>query len=625
MSVLRPGNVWRLAAVLAAAAVVGQAASARAEGDWARLLVERRSVYVGQSFTVSVVVASRAVPAEPVFPPSEALRVGPLVGGTFVSDPKSGARTFQYQVLARRAGAHAVGPVSVSVGGRILETAAEAVTVRAPEKTEDARLVMTLSKPSCVVGEPVTLTVQWLLAMSLDTVKAVDLSLPVLQDPRLDVLAPHVAEKGVLADAVGLPVSNTRVLAHYGTGTMDGRTCATLTFEKILVPRRGGPIDLAAATALCTVTDGKPGGGWRQYPSYFDNDFFKPDPTGRGRVVYVTGQGLVLNVAPLPPGRPEHFSGLVGRHAISVTAEPAAVPVGAPVTLTIRITGPRPEAVTLGPLAVQEALARDFSVAEHGGAGSILGGAKVFIRTVRPVGPRVRQVPALELNWYDPQTRQYGVSRSKPIPLAVIGSRVAGAGDVEGGAAAAVRDALAAEREHLAHRFSADEVLAEANGGPMGPGQAVWWAVLLAVPPGVFAARVAWRAGRRRREAAGRAREALAAFHQRMTDVRQASSAAAQRCAEVEAAVRHYLADRVGTTASAMTPRRAAGPLRAAGVSGATLAALEAFFDLCQAHRFAPGAAEAAGGLEACSGQALKGCTPETAEQVVARIEEEIA
>lgn len=616
------GKSWQqVAAVLIVASSFGGSAAAVAEGDFARLVVERKQVYAGRSLTVSVVVKSQTLPREPVFPPVAGLRVGPLVGGTYVRDAKAGTRTFQYQVLARQVGTHRLGPVTVALDGREIATAAEDVTVLAPEKTGDAELLMTLSKSACVVGEPVTLTVQWRIAMPLETVKAVDFRLPVLQAEHLDVLDPHPADRSELVSAVGLPVSNTRILARYGTGMLGERKCATLTFSKVLVPRRAGRIAISEATVLCTVAPPRGGGNWRQYPSYFDNDFFKRDTTGRGRVVFVTAAGAALDVSPLPvAGRPMNFSHLVGPYELSISATPPTVSVGAPVTLTIRVTGASLENVDLPPLRRQAALARDFTIADRRSPGRIEGGSKVFVRTVRPVGPHVRQAPSMELTWYDPRTGRYGVSRSAPIPLTVTGSRAVGASDVEGGAAAAVAQEIEAERAQLTHSFGVDEVLAEAGGGASAVGGAVWWGALLAVPPGALAALAASCLVRRRRRSAAaegvRARGALAGLRERIAEIRDgAASGDAGRSADIEAALREYLGGRLGMATASLTYGDVAGLLRSRDVPESVLAALDMLFEACQARRFAAGSADA-DGWELLA---------EQAEAVVTKIEEALA
>jgi len=232
-------------------------------------------------------------------------------------------------------------------------------------------------------------------------------------------------------------------------------------------------------------------------------------------------------------------------------------------------------------------LARDFTIPDRRSPGRIEGGSKVFVRTIRPLGPHVRQVPSLELTWYDPQT----------LPLTVTGWRAVGAGDVEGGVAAAVARDIAAEREQLTHSFSVDEVLAEAGGGAFSPGGAVWWAMLLAAAPGAFAVFAASSLVRRRRfvaAAAERARGAPAGFRERIAQVRHgAASGDTGRAADVEAAVREYLGDRLGVAVASLTYDDVAGPLRAAGVPESVLVGLEALFEACQARRFAPGAAGA--------------------------------
>jgi len=617
-----PYRVDRVRRCVAAMLVVACAAAAGlgSEGEFAKLVVPRKQVYVGQSFTVSVIVKSQGMPREPEFPQMTGLRVGPLVGGTYARDEKAGTRTFQYQVLARQVGVHPAGPVRVGLDGREIATQAHDVTVLPPEKTDDAELVMTLSKASCVVGEAVRLTVQWRIALPLDTVKAVDFRLPVMQAEHIDVLDPHVADRNEIIAAVGLPVANSRILARYDTAMLGERKCATLTFSKILVPRRAGPIAIAPATVLCTVLPGRGGGNWRQYPSYFDNDFFKRDTAGRGRVVFVTADGVRLDVSPLPTaGKPANFSGLVGPYQLSVSAAPLTVPVGAPVTLTVRVTGADLENVDLPPLRRQAVLARDFTIPGRRSLGRIDGGSKVFVQTVRPVGPHVREVPSMELTWYDSQTSRYGVSRSAPISLTVTGSRAVGAGDVEGGAAGAMADDIAAERAQLAHSFGVDEVLADASGGVFAVGGVMWWVVLLAVPPGAFAALVASSVVRRRRGAAAagvRARGALARFRERIVAIRGGqTSCDTGRVAEIEAAVREYLGDRLGMVAGAMTTGDVAGPLRASGAAEPVVAALGALFGACQAQRFAPEAAE---------GEEWQSLA-EQAEVVVMRIEEALA
>ena len=71
------------------------------------------------------------------------------------------------------------------------------------------------------------------------------------------------------------------------------------------------------------------------------DDFFAGDPFfGRSRSVRLQSEELQIEVLPLPEqGRPEEFTGAVGRFQLSVEAQPTQVAVGDPVTLRVLVEG----------------------------------------------------------------------------------------------------------------------------------------------------------------------------------------------------------------------------------------------------------------------------------------------
>lgn len=496
-----------------------------------QLVLDRTDVFVGDLFTLNVLVDGAEGLPQVDLGPCRGLRVHGPLNGRPTRDAETGTYVFTYHVLAVRQGRCWLGPVRVDVDGRTVQAPAKQLTVQAAHTDPAFRLQVRLSKTTCYVGEPLVLTVRWLVGLPLQTVKAVDLELPVLRDPNFDVFDPSVPPDK--ATAVGVPVSHTRVQARLTTESLDGRRFHVLAFEKFVRPRRAGRLTLAAATVLCTALEDTRGTNrlWNQYPSYFDNDFFEKDFVGPKRRLFAAAQPVVLDVRPLPErGRPPDFSGLVGRFRMDVSASPTEVPVGAPVTLQIRVSGTcPPECIQLPPLRQQTRLAADFEIPDQRSPGWVEGSAKVFVQTVRPRHAGVTEIPPLELTWFDPQSGQYGVCRSKPVPLKVVGERAVEAVDAEGPGSERLRDVASVRRDGLLTDGVGSHALANALRRLRrlaGPG--LWWALALPVLVGLA---VAVAPAVRRRRAADqdrrRAQRAFQRFRRELARLAAADEAAA--------------------------------------------------------------------------------------------------
>jgi hypothetical protein len=129
-------------------------------------------------------------------------------------------------------------------------------------------------------------------------------------------------------------------------------------------------------------------------------------------------------------GRPEGFTGALGRYAIAVTASPLDVATFAPITLEVRVTG---DGIldALRPPAWSEvsSLTKDFDVSTDVDSGRIEGRAKIFRQVIRPRHARVTAIPPVPFPYFDPKTGRYGVSQSQPIPIRVSEVRTVGASD----------------------------------------------------------------------------------------------------------------------------------------------------------------------------------------------------
>ncbi len=123
-----------------------------------------------------------------------------------------------------------------------------------------------------------------------------------------------------------------------------------------------------------------------------------------------------------PPklGQPADFSQIVGTFQIAGHAEPTAVAVEEPTTLTVTITGqafspylPKRASLRIFPTTID----RDFFIEPI--SERTLDGAWEFVFRLRPKHERVSSIPGLKLVYYAPRQRRYQTAYSEAIPLVV--------------------------------------------------------------------------------------------------------------------------------------------------------------------------------------------------------------
>lgn len=145
-----------------------------------------------------------------------------------------------------------------------------------------------------------------------------------------------------------------------------------------------------------------------------------------------TAEPVTVDIRPLPEqGRPAAFNGVVGACEIEALISDATTRVGDPITLSIRIEGELPPARLPAPLIDQQpAFTDSFRFASNGWVdGGEQGGGRVYSITIRARTPDLKEIPAIELPYFDPASAEYRVARSKPIPIKVEGTREVTAAD----------------------------------------------------------------------------------------------------------------------------------------------------------------------------------------------------
>lgn len=561
-----------------------------------RAAVERNQVYAGETFLFQVQVRG----SNKVDPPhlrgnddfsaqyaggqDSSSRMVMNINGQ-VSEQVNEAYNLNWQITAKRAGSITIPSLTVKAGGKTFQTQAITVQVAKPEETEDFKLRQSISPARVYVGEPVTLTVTWYLSKD---VRNVQFSAPVLGGTDYVVIDP-TGKPDSSKRYAQLTVQGHPVLAEQGRGTMDGKDYTTLSFRRILIPKRPGALSLPAASVSCEAPSGR-----RQGRCLFD-DFFSMGMGGSFQRVSVPSNSPFLEVLDVPAqGRPANYSGNVGRFTMEAEAVPTEVKVGDPITLTLKLSGPSYlDGVKPPRLNLQEEIVRNFKIPEESAPGKVEGGKIVFLQTLRAKSPDVNEIPPIELSYFDTKEGAYRAVRTAAIPIRVEGTRVVTAWDAEGSVTPPEAKEIRSLSGGISANYEEADALAPQAFGPagfvLGPGGGL--AALL--PPLAYLGLLSYALVRRRREAdpgSFRARGAGKRLGRDLEAVRKLPRA------EVHSALleafRGYLGVRLNLPAAALTFGDVRDPLMERGLGGETLQKLEGLFGSCEAQRYAGGSTE---------------------------------
>ncbi len=492
-----------------------------------------------------------------------------------------------YRLTPKRVGRLALPALEIQASGRTVRTEPLEFEVRQPQETDDLKLRMRLPKSDCYVGEVLPLAVTWYVGQE---VRNFEFTLPFLDTPGCLWLAPPLPADIQRRDAreryLTFEYRNENIIAERGRESLGGRDYTTITFRRLLVPQSPGRIELPGAAVVCETMRG--------FRERRPHPLLPMRQSGYYERTVVPAKPLTLEVKPLPAaGRPANFAGHIGRFAIEADAEPLEVNVGDPITLTVTLTSPDfIEHVELPPLQDQAALARDFRIPAERAPGKTVGARRVFTQTIRATHEQVKEIPALELPYFDPETGRYEIARSQPLSLTVRDTRIVTHADAEGraetGQSASGGRELQRWTAGIAHNYDGLEVLRTQNFGPGYWLQSGVWRFALAAPPACWLLLWALLRLRHRDPAAWRGRQARRAaggLRSRLAQLRRGPAESATPAAMLEA-LRAYFGVRLELAAGALTADDIAAALAARQVDEATASELRRLVADCEAELY---------------------------------------
>ncbi|HIF05903.1 MAG TPA: protein BatD [Gemmatimonadetes bacterium] len=481
----------------------------------------------------------------------------------------------QYRFRAIREGTFEIGPVEVQAGGQAARTRPATLTVSDAAAaaggqtgqqsasgigTEDVFIVAEVSKTRVYQNEPIQVSYRLFTRVNVNSYTLVDLGesegfwVEEVPGPQ----SPQVEQRVLGGQAYTTAVVRRAVLFPAGSGT---KTIEPMSIEaSVRVQRRSRDI--------------------------FDDIFGGSSPFGSQVPVVIASNPVEVEVIPFPAeGRPRSFTGLVGRLDLSASIDRLSVETNDAVTFELIVAGEGnlrglaepviefPADFEVFPPEVTESIDR---------SGSRVRGTRTYEYVLIPRSPGERTIPPVEMSYFDGASALYASSASEPLRLEVTGDPVIAA---PGG-----RAGVATLREDIRFIQIGPPSLG-AIGGSLTDSAGFWIVALLPMVAlmGALGLRRHW--DRLEGDVAyARGRRAGRVAKKRLSQARAAMSESDARVfyAEVERALRGFLADKLNIAEAGFMSDTAEEELRERGVSVVAMKKYFACLGECDRARFAP-------------------------------------
>ena len=208
----------------------------------------------------------------------------------------------------------------------------------------------------------------------------------------------------------------------------DGILYNVIELRTALFPVVSGNLEIPSAKFKCNILVRQQASrSWDPFEESFGNSLFN-EFLGRKDYRYPVERdtnAVKLLINPLPEtDKPADFTGAVGTFTMDVSAKPAKVNVGDPITLTITISGTG-NIKTFGEPVLNPEGADDFKFYSTEASTKItdkeegITGVKVFNKVIEPQHENIYATPAVSFSYFDPETEQYRNITREPIPVTV--------------------------------------------------------------------------------------------------------------------------------------------------------------------------------------------------------------
>jgi len=372
--------------------------------------ISARKVALGSSvqLTISVNGGKNVVPVQlPDIDGFDAKYLGPSTRVSIINGQYRSSRSYAYSLLPLKVGHFQIPVVDVDVSGQIYRTA--------PIDVEVVESVMQASsddKPGASLSERIFV---------------------VLKVPKTEFFLHEPIPVKILLFSADIPVQNIRYPTMDGVGFTSGEYAEPKQYDQVIqgvrygivefntqvYPTRAGELSLGPAGVDCNLLVQNAGNGSssRTRPkSLFDDDFFNAFfDRYEKRPITLRSEDVKMTILPLPEeGKPVGFSGAVGQYDFNVSVSPTDIKEGDPITLRMTVVGKGNLAVIQMPSlsAGDDFKLYDPQLFEKDNI-------KKSEQVIIPQSDRIKEVPAVEFSFFDPQIKKYHRIKRGPFSISV--------------------------------------------------------------------------------------------------------------------------------------------------------------------------------------------------------------
>ena len=564
--------------------------------------VDRNVVSLDDRVVLSVSVSGAGQGSATVLPNLDGFRIADTGRSTQIQIVNSQAITstqYDYALIPLRAGKLTIGPVTLNFQSTVYRT--QPITIQVLDRGQSAPPSAPPPTAGGVAEQPRPRTdgaqpEQMFIELSVDKTN------PWLREQVILTFRFCYADVGLAEQpAYEAPPSNGFVERHLGDGksvnysrVINGRRYQVSELKTALYPYKTGELTVGPARLKGSVLAESPRRaraprGLLDMEDIFNDPFFghftkKP--------FSLVSNELKINVRPLPKEGAPVGEVSVGRYRLAVEAKPREVHAGDPVTLTMTVTGEG----DLDRVAPQRVSSLDgFKSYEPTGSATAGGGdggagVKVFEQAIVPLDEKIKQIPRVVFNYFDPGEGRYVTLKEGPFTLKVLPPQAGGGGRIVSlPSGAEGRDVKLLERNIVFIKTAPGALSGET--APGGPG-AFFWLIQLIPLAAVAAAAVhaRHRTLLRSDQRYARLHRAGATTRARLKSVEGAmkEGRAAEFYGGIARAVSAYVADRLNIPAGGLTPELVHEQLSARDADPELLRRMDEFYRICDLARFAP-------------------------------------
>jgi hypothetical protein len=299
------------------------------------------------------------------------------------------------------------------------QTIPHQVRVGLPQRTDEIELVLDPQKTTVYAGEPLRVDITWRTMLSTKRLRSLICNPDFFSNPDIEVVVPRNTSSEKVQ--LGIPVSSRRIIATRTRDQEDLNALGEVSFIIYLRFSKPGTMQLDPIYFECAHLH-EDGGAFAPYASYFNNALFDPVDAGRAYdLLFTESNGLEIQVLPLPEeGKMDFFSGLFAPCEVDVTLRPQEGSVGQLMEADFLVRGTGTHGMLeLPDMGIQPGLRSKFRVDPELGRKWDEAGT-LFRMRFRTLTTQVKAFPALQVQIFDPETGDYRMLQTEPVPLNIL-------------------------------------------------------------------------------------------------------------------------------------------------------------------------------------------------------------